>query len=154
MADHNSSEVISSPPIAPAITAWARVLMNRVKFIHNNSIFYSDTDSIVLQKPLNPYLLGNNIGPFKQEYPLIKNTLFISPKLYFLELDNGKFISKGKGYSGKLTKFDYLQLYNDNIIEVVDIRWGRNLELSTLSIKDQIIKISPSSSKRNKLQTS
>lgn len=153
MIDHSSREAMSSPARPLGLAAWARVIMNRVKFLHNNPSHTSvclDTDSVILSSPLNSTLIGNAIGKFKLEYPLIKEALFISPKLYFLELDNGKVISKGRGYSGKLTKYDYLQLYNDNIINVVDKRWRKNLESSTMSIKDQIIKISPSLTQRSR----
>jgi len=44
-------------PIAAAITAYARMLINQFKLIALNSdleIDYSDTDSLVLNKPLPP----------------------------------------------------------------------------------------------------
>jgi hypothetical protein len=125
--EQSIKDVNSSPVLAAATTAWGRIIMNKVKFIHGNTFYYGDTDSGVLEKPLSSNLLGNEIGQFKLEYPKILKAFFISPKLYFLELENGKIISKGRGYSGKLTMLDYIELYNNKVVEVIDKRWRRNL---------------------------
>jgi len=85
---------------------------------------YSDTDSLFTNKPLNENIIGKGIGKFKPEYggELISYGLFPSPKLYLLELENGKIVSKRKGFSGHLSILDYLELYRGFGIDVIDER--------------------------------
>jgi hypothetical protein len=149
--DQNYSNVDSSPAIAAAVTSYGRIIMNPLKFIEGNEFFYGDTDSAVLAKPLPSNLVGKKIGQFKLEYPLIKKGYFISPKLYILELENGDFVSKSKGYSGKLDTLDYLELYKGGVIKSMNKRWKRILKLDTVKIFDQTIRISSNFNKRNKL---
>nr|YP_203315.1 orf146 [Zancudomyces culisetae]AAW49482.1 orf146 [Zancudomyces culisetae] len=85
-----------------AIAAYARIEIYKYKTINNNTCFYSDTDSVVLQKPLSDKLIGKEIGKMKLEYE-IKRAIFISPKTYILQLYNGNYVSKIKGYSNNLT---------------------------------------------------
>jgi hypothetical protein len=55
--------------IASAITSYARVFMNQFKNNPNYKLFYTDTDSIYINKPLNNSLISNNeIGKLKLEY--------------------------------------------------------------------------------------
>lgn len=149
--DHVRKEILSSSPIAAATTAYARMFMNPIKFIHDNKFYYGDTDSGVLQKPLSKRMVGNLLGQFKLEYSGIKEAIFAAPKLYFLQLDNGEIIAKGKGYSGTLSVVDYYQLYEGKFIEVLDKRWFKNLQLNTINVSERILKISPIFNKRNKL---
>ena len=50
-----------------------------------------------------------------------------------------------------LTKDDYLQLYDDGIVEVIDERWKRSLDLATVKIYPRSMKISSNFYKREKL---
>jgi len=149
--DNDTPEINSAPGVAAAITAYSRMYMNKLKNIPNNECFYSDTDSIVLEKPLENYEINNKIGNLKLEYPKINEALFISPKLYLLELDDGKLIAKGRGYSGSLCKWDYMQLYNEDCITVIDKRWKQRLNINTITEKEFKINISPQFNKRVKL---
>ena len=144
----DSDDVNNSPAIASAVTSWARILMYP-KIINS---YYTDTDSIFLDKPLNPKEIGKNIGEFKQEYGgPIKKAIFPSPKLYILDTVNG-LVCKAKGYSGgKLTTWDYMDLYKGGFIEVKDIRWKRDLGLETVSLQCLDYTISGQYDKRNKL---
>jgi len=91
-------------------------------YSHLVNPYYSDTDSLFIDKPLDSSLIGKELGKFKQEYNgVINNALFISPKLYLLELEN-KNIVKSKGYSGDLTKLDFINLYNDGILHLENER--------------------------------
>lgn len=89
---------------------------------HIINSYYTDTDSIVLDKPLSPHLLGTRLGEFKQEYGKIVSAIFPGPKLYFLELENGKIVTKGKGYSGEISKYDYIQLFSGSSVKLIDTR--------------------------------
>lgn len=142
--------VVSSIAIAAAVTAIGRMIMNPLKFIKGNPFYYGDTDSAILGKPLNPSLIGDNIGQFKLEYPVIKEGYFISPKLY--TLDTGStFITKSKGNSAELTLQDYIELYAGGVVNTMNKRWKRDLKLSTVTIVDQSMRISSNFTKRNRI---
>lgn len=60
-------------------------------------------------------MIGKGLGKFKQEYGgLIKKAIFPAPKLYILDTIGG-YITKSKGYSGKLTMSDYSELYKGGL---------------------------------------
>jgi hypothetical protein len=56
-------------------------------------VYYTDTDSIVTDIPLNESLVGPNLGQFKLEYE-IKEGYFISAKTYCLVLKDNSLIIK------------------------------------------------------------
>ena len=111
---------------AAAVTAYARVFMSRVKLDIINKggeIFYSDTDSIATNIPLDKKFVGDDIGQFKLEFEVIEG-YFISSKLYCLITKNPKkpVVIKSKGAlksSLNLTHFE--KMYKG-----VDIKADKN----------------------------
>lgn len=93
--------------ISAAIAAYSRININRYKFIQGNACFYSDTDSVVLQKDLHDLFVGKAIGLMKREYGVILEGVFISPKVYGLKVADGKDIVKIKGLNSSV-KFSEL----------------------------------------------
>jgi DNA polymerase type B, organellar and viral len=64
--------------IASAISAYARIFMSYFK---NNPLFKlynSDTDNIVINKPLPEELIGNKLGQMKLEHVITK-AVFLAP---------------------------------------------------------------------------
>nr|YP_010044372.1 DNA polymerase [Trametes versicolor]QPF23613.1 DNA polymerase [Trametes versicolor] len=119
----NNLDLFKDVSIATAafVTSYARIFINKCKLEileNGGSIFYSDTDSIVLNKDaLNPNWIGDNIGQFKLEYD-IKEAYFISNKTYCLILNNGETIIKTKGIiNNSLTveHFKSMYWYNSNV---------------------------------------
>lgn len=53
--------------LASAITAYSRVLMMEYKTIPNNPPYYTDTDSVWLQHPIDSQLIGPGLGLMKDE---------------------------------------------------------------------------------------
>lgn len=145
--DNVKCEVNTSVPIAAATASWARILM--YPYIVNS--IYTDTDSVFISKPLNENLVGKDLGMFKAEHGLIINAIFPNPKLYFLEKSDGSIVSKRKGFSGKLSKSDYLELYNGGVLDVIDNRWKRNLEIGTITITEHKMRVYSNFSKRRKM---
>ena len=96
--DHsiNSKNTQISIGIASAITAYARVMMSEMKNNHNFTLFYTDTDSIFVDKPLD-YLLGDMLGEWKLEYTF-KEIVFLAPKIYAGITTDGQYICKVKGF--------------------------------------------------------
>ncbi|KXN68069.1 hypothetical protein CONCODRAFT_19249 [Conidiobolus coronatus NRRL 28638] len=57
------------------------------------------------------------------------------PKVYFLELENESIVTKCKGYSGKLSKAQYLDLLGGKSLELQVTKWFRSLKKSTIQIQ-------------------
>jgi hypothetical protein len=95
--------------VAAAITAYARIHMSQFKNNPNFKLFYSDTDSIYIDKPLPDYMISNTIlGKMKLENTLTE-AIFLAPKMYLLETIDGNIIYKVKGlkHEVELTKLDF-----------------------------------------------
>jgi hypothetical protein len=111
--DDNSTHNVSIS-IAAAITAYARIHMSQFKNNPDYILYYSDTDSIYVDRPLPDHLIDPKIlGKLKLEY-ICKNAIFISPKVYYLKTADGKIIYKVKGlkHEVELTKNDFESLLN------------------------------------------
>ena len=51
-----------------AITAYARMHLNKFKNLPENEYLGGDTDSIILKNPLNDQYTAQELGKFKLEY--------------------------------------------------------------------------------------
>jgi hypothetical protein len=74
--------IMSNVAIASAVTAYARIVMIPLKLDPNT--LYTDTDSIFTSKPIDPSLLGDDLGKLKDELngKVIKEAYFLGPKKY------------------------------------------------------------------------
>jgi nitrate reductase beta subunit len=80
---------------------------------YKDNLYYSDTDSIVIDKSIPIEKIGNELGDMKLEYNNIEKAIFITPKVYYLRLNNNVEIMKAKTINNiGLTFKDYLKLYN------------------------------------------
>ena len=117
--------------IASAVTAYSRMIINQYKLQALDlglNIYYSDTDSLVLNGPLPEEIIDSAVlGKLKLEYKF-KEGIFIMPKVYYLELEDGTTISKVKGFPGKLTKTQYLELLSGNTLDLQVTKWTRSLK--------------------------
>lgn len=83
------------PTISSQIAALARDHMfSLFKKVGLNNMIYSDTDSLLVKKKIPT---GSDIGKLKLEMEC-KRGIFILPKLYILEKENGEFEIRAKGY--------------------------------------------------------
>ena len=103
------------------MTSYARIFIYKIKLEileNGGNIYYSDTDSIVLDKTyFNNNWIGDNIGQFKLEYD-IKEAYFISNKTYCLILNNGETVIKTKGVINKsitVEHFKDMYWFNKNV---------------------------------------
>jgi DNA polymerase elongation subunit (family B) len=76
--DDGSATKNISIAIASAVTAYARIKMSEIKMDKNIKIFYSDTDSFVVDKELNGNIISEKLGHFKLEKN-IYTCCFFSP---------------------------------------------------------------------------
>lgn len=141
--------------IAAAVTAYSRIIINQLKLTAINlgaELFYSDTDSLVINKLLpSEYLDSAALGKLKLEHK-IKEGIFIMPKVYCLELENNSLVTKCKGYPGKLTKDQYLFLLEGNSLNLQVNKWVRTLRDSSIQIlRNTPYTINPILNKREKL---
>jgi len=93
--DRNMMNVSIS--IASAVTAYSRIEINKLKIRFIDNLLYSDTDSIFTDIPLPENLINTDLGGLKLEY-ILKDAVFLSPKVYGGIFENGKEFSKVKGY--------------------------------------------------------
>lgn len=68
--------------IAAAITSYARIHMHKFKTLYNNQCYYTDTDSVFLEKPLDPkYVSKEELGKMKL-VTKCEEAIFLSSKVY------------------------------------------------------------------------
>lgn len=142
-------------PIAAAVTAYSRMIINEYKLTALEmglELYYSDTDSLVLNGQLPPRCLDQaKLGLLKLEHEIL-NAYFVMPKVYWLEEPGGRVITKCKGYPGNLLKHEVLALYEGHAINLTVNRWHRSLQAQTVSIETGVTyKIDPLFIKRVKV---
>jgi DNA polymerase elongation subunit (family B) len=89
------------------------------------NLYYSDTDSIYIDKPLSKSMISSTIlGKMKLEY-VLDHAIFLAPKVYYLETENGDVIYKVKGLKHEidltLNEFESL-LYKHSFIEKFQLK--------------------------------
>jgi len=91
------------------------------------------------------------LGQLKLEHTF-KEGIFAAPKIYYLELEDGSTVTKCKGYSGKLSKGQYLELMEGNHLNLSVTRWVRSLSKGTVQIlKGRPYVLNPHFNKRVKV---
>ena len=132
--------------IASAITSGSRVHMSIFKNNPNFKLYYSDTDSIFIDKSLPNEYVGNKLGQMKLEY-IIKRAVFLAPKVYGIEDINGNSIIKIKGVTVaagiegmKLITVDSLEklLIQNEEIEFKQFKWFKKVLDGNISIHEAI----------------
>lgn len=109
LPNKNSKGVKSSVGIAAAITAYARISLNRFKNIPGNKYLGGDTDSVIMQTPLPSKLVGKQLGMMKFEDD-IKLGLFADKKLYYAVNRDGYENIKSRGVGKDFNRNDILKL--------------------------------------------
>lgn len=144
-----------STPIALFTTAYARILMSEYKIKYQDNLYYSDTDSLILDRELPEKEVSKGLGKFKLEYTC-QEGVFISPKVYALKLTDGSEVIKVKGLKESDMKVS-LQDLKDLLINNKDLsnvskyknpKWIRDTNQANISIKDTLYSISLNENKR------
>ena len=98
--------------LAAAVTAYARVELDKYMRIPGIDVVYCDTDSVVVNKPLPASLLGSGLGQMKNEmasyYPqgtadkllYFTEAVFLAPKVYMIRIDTPKGTIYDTGFKG------------------------------------------------------
>jgi len=143
-----------SLPVAMAITAYGRIYINRVKLAYKDNLYYSDTDSIVLDCQLDPSLISDtDLGLFKLE-KYIEEGIFLGPKFYGLRIGGNRLthfteITKIKGYKGIASFSDLKSLLNEGaILNLKHEKWFRNIDHGVITAKEIAYKAAVNNNKR------
>lgn len=111
-------KVYSNIAITSAITSYARIHM--LNFINFKDLYYSDTDSIITNKPLNNKYISSNIGDFKLEAH-IKELIILNNKVYAYIDYNNNVIIKSAGIPINLLSYkDFKEIYFDNKYKIIN----------------------------------
>ena len=146
-----------SIPIASEIAAISRVNMSLlIKYLQENKygIYYMDTDSIVVDRPLPDHLVNNTeLGKLKLEHHY-KEAVFLAPKVYGGVTSDGKEIIKIKGLShntiSKDVTFETLKslLIKDKSLVFNQIKSFSKFDNATINLMDQTYNLIPTQNKR------
>ena len=104
--------VPSAVHISAAISAYARMSINKFKNIPGNPCIYSDTDSVVLPKTLPLNIIGKELGQMKLEHQIEKG-IFIRKKLYAIIDNMGNLTVKSSGVKSSTLNFEKFKLMLD-----------------------------------------
>jgi hypothetical protein len=94
-------------------------------------------------------MVGKEIGLWKLEN-IIKEAVFIAPKVYgYIDIE-GNEIVKCKGFKENISFNDLKSLLiKDNKLELNQEKWFKSLENSNITIKNQLYNLQVTSNKRN-----
>jgi len=149
-ADNSTRVAEQSLPVAIAITAYARMLMNPYFMKYTDSIYYTDTDSITMSEPLPDDIVGNDLGQFKLEHSNFEG-YFPGCKVYALQLSNGDLIRKAKTVGANIELQNVIDLWKGKVVSVNKEYWARDRKAGSVSIVNKNIKLSPNLLKRAKV---
>jgi hypothetical protein len=138
--------------IASAITAGARIQMSFFKNNPDFELYYSDTDSAVIDKALPSFMVGSKLGQVKLEH-VINSAVFLAPKVYGLITENGTEIIKIKGITqevaSELHVYELLLLLaKDSTKEFTQERWFKKTIEGEITVKDIAYTLKVTSNKR------
>lgn len=137
--------------VASAITAFARIHMSQFKNNSDFILYYTDTDSAYISKPLPKHMVNSKIlGKMKLENILDK-AIFLAPKMYYLITELGQHIYKVKGLSHdiELNFKDFENLLNkDSLLKKLQTKWRKNLSDGNISVLNEVYTLQVTSNKR------
>ena len=138
--------------IASAVTAGGRMWMSLLKNNPKVNLYYSDTDSGVVDTPLSEDLVGPALGQFKLEH-IVSKAVFLAPKVYGLVTVEGEEIIKIKGVGSEVIKNVHLKDLENLLIEdssrvYSQEKWIKNYQEGKITIKDVAYTLKITSNKR------
>jgi DNA polymerase type B, organellar and viral len=143
--------------IASAITAYARSFMSYFKNNPEFHLYYSDTDSVIIDKALPANLIGSALGQLKLEY-VINKAAFIAPKVYALITDTGEEVIKIKGINHTAIVNENIHftdilnlLIQDSQREFTQEKWYKNVMAGTITVTDIAYTLKVTSNKRQSI---
>ena len=105
--DNNKSNVNSNVAIAAYVTAYARVLMSRFMNRSDLTLFYTDTDSVFFDKPLDDSEVDNKKLGFMKLEAMYQYFASIGSKCWIGVTEDGSSTCKLKGSKYKISYLDF-----------------------------------------------
>jgi DNA polymerase type B, organellar and viral len=141
-----------SVSIASAVTAYARVHMSQFKNNENFTLYYSDTDSIDINKLLPSKFIGSELGQMKLEHEFIE-AVYLAPKVYGGIIKENIFpeheLIKVKGLKNPISFTEIKSLLEKNkLLKVPQDKWYKNLSKGKITIKEEIYSLTVTENKR------
>ena len=144
--DSNFKKVKSNVALASAVTSYGRIGMIKYKTMPGYEVYYTDTDSIFVNKPLPTEMIGDGLGQMKDELKgdVISKGYFLGIKKYcYIVNGETKSVFSGvKRNSLTLSEVETL-LKGGVIVKEISTRFYKhftdfsiNIEQTSLSIKD------------------
>jgi len=136
-----------SVPISAAVTACARIHMSKFKTMKDITLYYSDTDSIDIDKPLDPMYIGSELGKMKLEH-IFDDAIFLAPKVYGGITSTYEYV-KVKGLKNPVS-FNQLKplLVKDANLKISQEKWYRNVTDGNIKIIPEIYTLMINNQKR------
>jgi hypothetical protein len=136
-----------SVPIAAAVTACARIHMSIFKTMNDIILYYSDTDSAYVNKPLDPKYIGSELGKMKLEH-IFDDAIFLAPKVYGGITSESEYV-RVKGLKNPVS-FNQLKplLIKDTNLEINQEKWYRNVSDGNIRIIPEIYTLMINNQKR------
>jgi len=133
--------------VSAIVTASARIHMTQFKVDKSLTIFYTDTDSIDIDRELNSKFVGNDLGQMKLEH-IFDEAVFLAPKMY---AGKNKYYEycRIKGVKNPVC-YDSLKalLQKDSKLEVRQEKWYSDISNGRFNIKDEIYTLMVTDKKR------
>lgn len=138
--------------VASSITAGARMWMSFLKNNPKFNLYYSDTDSAIIDKPLPDFMVGGELGQFKLEHT-IDRAVFLAPKVYGLVTVEGEEVIKVKGVTKEQLSDIHIQdlenlLIKDSTREFNQSKWFKKVIEGEIAIEDVAYTLKVTSNKR------
>jgi hypothetical protein len=144
--------VISSIPVAAAITAYGRMSITKFLLMDNLKVHYIVTDGITIDQKLPDEMVSSDLGAMKHEYE-VKEGIIITVNTLWIKTNEGKEITKCAGFnaksgyvvknnnendkSNKLSYKEYQSLYEGEDVKLSHEIWRSSLENGTVQITRQ-----------------
>jgi hypothetical protein len=126
--------------------------MSTLKNNPNFNLYYSDTDSVAVDKPLPGFMIGEALGQFKLEY-IIERAVFLAPKVYGLITTDGDEIIKIKGINNEIVPDIHINdleklLVLDSSKEFMQEKWYKQIFEGEIDPKNVAYTLKVTSNKR------
>jgi len=122
--------------------------MSNFKTRNDFNLYYSDTDSIDIDKPLEPKFIGPELGKMKLEH-IFDDARYLAPKVYGGITPFDEYV-KVKGLKNPVS-FNQLKLLlnKDTNLEIKQDKWYRNISDGNIKIIPEIYTLMINNQKRS-----
>lgn len=138
--------------IGLATSSYARIHMSQFKNNPNLNLYYTDTDSIYTDQPINSSLIDDKkLGYMKLEH-ILTDFVAIAPKVYGGITNNGLEFTKVKGFKDSVSLLQLKSLLSnkdkEGQLKLMHQKWINQTSNSLIKVKDSEYNLKPTTNKR------